>query len=77
MVIHANKYDAAIVEVVSQTERAIQVRNVDCGRSCWIPRSALAEYKPGVATYEDEFVVRDWFWVKMNRRQEQVLNIAE
>ena len=77
MVIHANKYDSAIVELVQESEKAIQVKNVECGRTCWIPKSGLREYKPGVPSYEGEYVVTAWFWNKMSIQQQRVLNIAE
>jgi hypothetical protein len=77
LVVHANKFDSAILEVIKETEKAYQVRNVDCGRMCWIPKSGLKAYKPGVATYENEYEVANWFWSKMNLMQEKVLNIAE
>jgi len=77
IVVHANKFDAAILEIISESEKAIQVRNRDCGRKCWLPKSALVGYKPGVPTYENEYIVANWFWSKMNLMQQKVLNIAE
>ncbi len=77
IVIHANKFDSAIVEVVSETEKALQVKNTYCGRSAWIPKSGLKPYKKGVPSYENEYTVADWFWNKMDVRAQRVLNIAE
>ena len=77
ILVHANKFDSAILEIVRETEKAYQVRNIDCKRQCWIPKAGLKPYKPGVATYENEYVVASWFWAKMDLTQEKVLNIAE
>lgn len=77
ILVFANKFDAAILEVVRETEKAIEVRNVECGRGCWIPKSAIYLRKPGVETYENEYEVRDWFFAKMNKYQMKALNIME
>ena len=77
IVIHANKFDSAIVEVVSETEKALNIKNTYSHKSCWLPKSALKPYKPGVPTYETEYVVAAWFVSKLSRPQEIVLNLAE
>ena len=77
IVVHANKFDSAILKVLTETEKAYSVQNVDCGRKCWIPKSGLKAYKPGVPSYENEYEVANWFWSKMSLIQEKVLNISE
>ena len=77
MVIHANRWDSAIVEVIGESEKALQVKNTESGRVCWLPKSGIKPYKPGVATYENEYEIAPWFRDKMNLYQERVLNLAE
>lgn len=77
VLVFANTYDGAILEVISETEKAIQVRNKESNRSCWLPKSGIEQRKPGVPTYENEYVVCGWFWSKMNLQQQKVLNVAE
>lgn len=77
LVIHANPYDSAIVEIIKETEKAYQVKNIDCGRMCWIPKAGLKQYKPGVPSYENEYKLALWFEGKLDLRQEKVLNLAE
>lgn len=77
LVIHANKFDSAIVEVVGESEKALQVKNTESGRVCWLPKSGIKAYKPGVPTYENEYEVSGWFRSKLNLQQERVLNLAE
>lgn len=77
LVIHANKYDSAIVAVVAESDKAMQVKNVESGRVCWLPKSGLKPYRPGVESYENEYEVSGWFRNKMNLQQERVLNLAE
>jgi hypothetical protein len=75
IVIHENRMDSAICEVIAETSKAIQVRNTYCGRACWFPKAALKAYKPGVETYEDEYTIAKW--LKLTRQQEKVVNLLE
>jgi hypothetical protein len=75
IVIHENKMDSAICEVIAETEKAIQVRNTYSKRTCWFPKAAMKAYKPGVATYEDEYTIA--LWLKMTPQQERVVNLLE
>jgi hypothetical protein len=75
--VSANKFDMAILDVIGETEKAYNVKNRDCGRTCWIPKSGLYLRKPGVATYEDEYEVHDWFYNRMSNPQMKVLNVME
>ena len=77
LVIHANKMDSAICGIVQESEKAIKVQNDHCKRSCWLPKAGLKPYKPGVPTYENEYVLADWFRDKMSSQQERVLNLLE
>jgi len=45
--IQANPMDLAICDIVAETEKAIQICNVDCKSTCWLPKSALKPYNPG------------------------------
>jgi hypothetical protein len=75
MVIHANKFDSAIVVVIAETEKAVQIESKDNGCKCWLPKAALKPYKPGVATYENEYEIARW--IDLSYMQEKVLNLAE
>lgn len=77
LIVFANKFDGAILEVVSETNKAISVRNVENDRSCWLPKAGLAARKPGVPTYENEYNVARWFLSKLTSQQERVLNLLE
>lgn len=77
LVIFANRYDAAIVEVLERRNKAVRVRNVESGRTCWLPLAGLAERKPGVPTYENERVLKGWFSRRISRSQEKVLNLLD
>jgi hypothetical protein len=75
LVIHERAFDAAIVKVVGETQRAVKVQNIDNGYECYFPKSVLQPYKPGEPTYENEYRVSLRF--KLDLGQERVLNIAE
>jgi hypothetical protein len=75
LVVHANRMDSAILVVINETAKAWEVRNVDCGRSCWLPKSGLRLYKPGVESYEGEYVLAPWLRSKLSDQQEKVLNL--
>lgn len=77
ILVFANTYDGAILAVIGETEKAINVRNKECGRCCWLPKAGLVARKPGVPTYENEYVLARWFVSKLNLQQSKVLNIAE
>jgi len=77
LIIFANKWDGAILDVVAETEKAWSVRNRDNGRSCWIPKAGVRLRKPGVPTYENEYNVNDWFYNKLTPQQQRVLNLLE
>lgn len=77
LIVYANKFDGAILEVVKESEKAVQVRNVENGKSCWLPKSGLKPKKPGVPTYENEYELSRWFACKLSLQQERVLNLAE
>lgn len=77
ILVTANLFDTAILEVIAESEKALHVRNVECGRTCWIPKSGIYLRKPGVATYENEYNVHDWFFNKMSKIQLKVLNVME
>ena len=77
LIVFANKYDGAILEVVSQSEKAINVKNTENGKSCWSPKAGIVQRKPGVPTYENEYNVQRWFMSKMTNQQERVLNLLE
>ena len=77
ILIFANTYDAAILAIIQESEKAIKVQNKESNLICWIPKSGIQQRKPGVATYENEYVVKNWFWAKMNLQQQKVLNISE
>lgn len=75
--VHANLWDSAVLEIIGQSDKAIQVRNEHCRRTCWIPKSGLKPYKPGVEGYEQDFVLTPWFRDAANEFQLKVLNLAE
>lgn len=75
ILVYANKYDAAILEVVEDRLKAIKVVNTENSKSCWLPKSGLKLRKPGVATYENEYTVASWFSNKLTDQQERVLNL--
>lgn len=75
LIVFANIYDGAIVEIEKESEKAVQVRNTENGKSCWLPKSGLKLRKPGVATYENEYVLKPWFSNKLTDQQERVLNL--
>lgn len=77
LIVFANKYDGAILEVIAESDKAINVRNVENKNACWLPKSAIVQRKPGVPTYENEYNVSRWFLSKMNNQQERVLNLLE
>ena len=75
IVVHANKWDSAILEVAEDRLKAIKVVNTENNKSCWLPKSGLKPHKPGVATYENEYTVAGWFSNKLTDQQERVLNL--
>jgi hypothetical protein len=77
LIVFANKYDGAILEVLTETDKAISVRNKENGKTCWLPKAGLTQRKPGVPTYESEYNVQRWFMAKMTNQQERVLNLLE
>lgn len=77
LIVFANKYDGAILELLAESDKAINVRNIENNRTCWLPKSGIAQRKPGVPTYENEYNVARWFMAKMNQQQERVLNLLE
>lgn len=77
LIVFANKYDGAILEVVSESDKAINVKNVENGKSCWLPKAGITQRKPGVPTYENEYNVQRWFMAKLTNQQERVLNLLE
>lgn len=77
IIIFANKWDGAICQIQSATEKALQITNTENGKSCWVPRSGIRLRKPGVPTYENEFEVNDWFFNKLTLQQMKTLNLAE
>lgn len=77
ILVFASPFDGATLTIIQETDKALQVRNDHCGRECWIPKSGLKLRNPGVETYENEYVLADWFRAKLNLQQEKVLNLAE
>ncbi len=77
ILVTANTWQSALLEVMKETEKAIQVKNVENGKVCWLPKAALKKYKPGVETYENNYDIANWFFPKMSSQQERVLNILE
>ena len=77
IIIFANKWDGAICEVLAVSEKALQIRNKENGKSCWVPKSGIRLRKPGVQTYENEYEVNDWFFNKLSPIQMKTLNLAE
>ena len=59
-------------EVLSESAKAFQLKNHE-NKTCWIPKSALELRKPGVATYENEFFVKQWFKNRMSNFQHEFL----
>ena len=72
--IQANPMHLAHCDIIAETEKAIQICSVDCKSTCWLPKSALKPYNPGVPTYEGYYTIAGWFWRKMNHYQARVLN---
>ena len=77
LLVFANKWDGAILGVISESEKAVQVRNKENGKVCWLPKSGLVQRKPGVPTYENEYDLANWFRGKLSAQQERVLNLLE
>jgi hypothetical protein len=66
-----------ICEVLSETEKSLKLRNKDNGATCFVPKSGLKLRKPGVPTYENEFVLAAWFRSQLNGFQERCLGVSE
>lgn len=66
-----------LLDVIGETDRAFKVRNQENGSVCYIPKSGLKLRKPGVPTYEDDFVLAKWFRDSLNRYQERTLGVSE
>ncbi len=62
----ANCPSMEICEVLNDSEKSMKLRNVDNGAVCFVPKSGLKLRKPGVPTYENEYVLVDWFRCKLN-----------
>lgn len=77
IIVYANPFDGAILEVVSERPKAIEVVNRENRRKCWIPKSGLALRKPNVPTYENEYDVKDWFYNKLSSYQQRALNLLD
>lgn len=77
LIIFANKFNGALLRVVSERDNAIQVRNKENNRVCWIPKRGIKQRKPGVATYENEYVLETWFRNVLKPEQERALNLLE
>ena len=70
------------LDVVSSTEKAIQVRNADRNLTVWIPRSALQvntwfnrQAKESYGINCCWHSVAQWFWNKANRQQKLALHL--
>lgn len=77
ILVFANKFDGAILEVIQESDKAVRVRNKENGRECWLPKSGIMLRKPGIPTYENEYNVAAWFRCRMNAAQERALNLLE
>ena len=64
-------------DVLSETEKAVFIRNQYSKKTAWIPKSGLKPYKPGVPTYENNYDLADWFVRRMDRRQAVCLDFEE
>jgi len=65
------------LEILEDRDKSYKVRNVDNNATCFIPKSGLKPRKPGVPTYENEFILAGWFRNKLNHFQERALGIVE
>ena len=77
LIVFANKFNGAILELIAESDKAIHVRNTENEKSCWLPKAGIVQRKPGVTTYENEYNVSRWFMAKMSNQQERVLNLLE
>lgn len=75
ILVRERMFDAAELEVIGLTEKAVKVRNTYCGRECYFPKVWLRAYKPNDPSYEGEYVIPVRY--QFSKIQEQVLNIAE
>ena len=77
IVVHANRFDSAILHVLEARDQSIRVRNVYCGRVCWLPLAGLEPYNAHEESYDGEYVLADWFRAKLSHLQEAVLQLRE
>ena len=75
--ISKNSPNLEALEIVESREKSYKVRNKDNGGVCFLPKSGLKPRKPGVPSYEDEFVLAAWFRSKLSFQQERVLGVCE
>lgn len=75
--ISKNSPNLEVLEVIENREKSLKVRNKDNNAVCFLPKSGLLPRRPGVPTYEDEFILADWFAGKLSNYQERVLGILE
>ena len=76
--------DVTTAAVISQSEKALHVRNTYSGKTAWIPKSGLRQYIPskipGVSHRDpdpSEMIVADWFRAKCTHQQMAALGFAE
>ena len=76
--------DCQVVDVIAESDKAIQIRNCDSGKQAWIPKSGLRQHVPGNLwgvedrqADESEKVVADWFRAKCTGQQMAALGFAE
>lgn len=75
--------EMAELVVVEERPKAWKARNTDNGVEVWIPKSGVKPRRPGAngetfaPTYEDEYVLRDWFRAKCSHRQMMAVGAAE
>jgi hypothetical protein len=72
--------DCQIVSVLAETEKAMQIKNADTGRTAWIPKSGLIQYHaPKICSRPDdprEKIVAPWFRRRCDMRQMAALGYA-
>ena len=66
-----------ICDVLADTGKAVKIRNRDNGIECYVPWAGIRQRKPGVPTYENEYVLCQWFRDKLDARQERALGVSE
>lgn len=75
--ISKNSPNLVAFDIVKETAKAFLLKNREHGAQAWLPKSWLKPRKPGVPSYEDEYILSFFGRSNLSRHQEIALDILE